>query len=89
LVVNGKLFFKEMRDLIVLYTNQCIAESIEEKNYSAERIKQSPYIKPVDRVGKICYLQQCVGYEKIIFGSDFEGNSGSGSDFTAVFGIRN
>jgi hypothetical protein len=43
-------FTEEIRDLIVKHTNEKIADSIQEKKYSAERLQQSPYIKPVDRV---------------------------------------
>ena len=46
-----QLFFTdEMLDLVVERTNQKIAESFLDKQYSAERLKQSPYIKPVDKV---------------------------------------
>lgn len=46
-----QLFFTdEMLDLIVERTNEKIAESCQDKSYSAERLQQSPYIKPVDKV---------------------------------------
>jgi len=42
-------FTDEILELIVEYTNMKIAESILEKEYSAERLQQSPYIRPVDK----------------------------------------
>jgi hypothetical protein len=43
-------FTDEILELIVEYTNMKIAESIQEREYTAERLQQSPYIKPVDKV---------------------------------------
>jgi hypothetical protein len=43
-------FTDEILELIVEYTNMKIAESIQENEYTAERLQHSPYIKPVDKV---------------------------------------
>jgi hypothetical protein len=46
-----QLFFTdEMIELIVLHTNEKILEEQEERQFSAERLQKSPYIKPVDKV---------------------------------------
>ena len=50
LLINCQLFSQEMCDIIVEHTNECIAEAIEERGYTAERLKRYPYIKAVDRV---------------------------------------
>jgi hypothetical protein len=46
------LFFtEEMLDLIVQHTNECIAEEVEHLQYPPERMRKSPYISPIDKVG--------------------------------------
>jgi hypothetical protein len=43
---------EEMLDKMVLYTNQSIAEEVENLQYSTERLRKSPYIRPIDKVCK-------------------------------------
>lgn len=46
-----QLFFTDrMLDMIVKYTNEKIMEDLAKSEYSRERLQQSPYLKPIDRV---------------------------------------
>jgi hypothetical protein len=42
----------QMLEKIVQYTNDSIAEEVEQLQYSTERMRKSPYIRPVDMVGE-------------------------------------
>jgi hypothetical protein len=45
------LFFTdEMLEKIVIYTNESIAEEVDNLQYSAERMRKSPYIRSIDKV---------------------------------------
>jgi hypothetical protein len=46
----GLFMTDEILDNIVRYTNDSIQEDMEQLQYSAERMNQSPYIKPIDKV---------------------------------------
>jgi hypothetical protein len=52
----GLFFTDQMLDEIVQHTNESIAEEVEELQYSAERMRKSPYICATDKVGKF-FLQ--------------------------------
>ena len=65
LVELQQLFFtEEMLELLVRYTNEKIAEDIQQNQYTEDRLKKAPHLKPVGMV-IIPYIFMPISWEVV------------------------